>query len=71
MSAGTGLRHPYTHALYELTDDGHVRVTARDGRTGRFRPDGMWVDGELREADPHLCGWVAGPRVHNHRVGTV
>ena len=67
----SGLRHPYTQALYEHTDDGLVRVTATDGRTGRFRPDGAWVEGELREADPQLCGWVAGPRVHNHRVGNV
>ena len=66
-----GLRHPYTHALYELTDEDLVLVTAPDGRSGRFRPDGRWVEGELREADPHLCGWVAGPRVRNHRVGTV
>src|ERR1700737_2379378 len=30
-----GIRHPFTHALYELDSDGAVRVTL-DGRTGRF-----------------------------------
>jgi len=66
-----GIRHPYSHALYEPTEDDLVQVTAADGRTGRFRRDGVWIDGELREADPHLCGWIAGPRFENHRVGTV
>jgi hypothetical protein len=66
---GEGIRHPYTKALYEPGDDGLVRVTAPDGRSGRFRTDGRWVDGELREADPQLCGWVGGPRVANHRIG--
>lgn len=64
------VRHPYTRALYEDGGDGLIRVTTSDGRSGRFRPDGRWVDGELREADPQLCGWVGGPRVANHRVGT-
>ena len=24
--------------------------------------------GELRECDPQLCGWIAGPQVGNHRM---
>jgi hypothetical protein len=69
VTAGGGLTHPYTKALYEHAGDGLVRVTAADGRTGLFRADGRWVDGELRDADPQLCGWVGGPRVANHRIG--
>jgi hypothetical protein len=46
-----GLRHPFTGALYEPDGD-LVRVTAKDGRVGRFRADGRWVGGELRDADP-------------------
>ena len=65
-----GIRHPYTGVLYEPAAEGLVQVTATDGRTGRFRPDGRWVDGDLRDADPQLCGWIGGPRVANHRVGT-
>lgn len=51
-------RHPFTHALYELRDDGNVDVTDGD-RKGVFRPDGRWVEGTLRECDPQLCVWIA------------
>jgi hypothetical protein len=68
-----GLRHPFTHALYEKDEDaagptGLVRVTATDGAVGRFHADGRWASGELREADPQLCGWVAGPKLGSRRV---
>jgi hypothetical protein len=62
-----GIRHPFSRALYEQDGEGHVLVT--DGeRSGRFRADGSWVSGELREADPQMCGWVAGPIMGNHRL---
>ena len=57
-----GLRHPFGGALYALTDEGNVWVD-NEGRNGVFRPDGSWVEGELREADPQFCGWIAGDRV--------
>jgi hypothetical protein len=63
-----GLRHPFTRALYEQDGHGNVRVTTKDGRTGLFSPDGVWLDGELFEADPQLCGWIAGPKVAHHRI---
>jgi hypothetical protein len=51
-------RHPFTHALYEKQADGNVLVT--DGaKQGLFRPDGRWISGDLREADPQLCVWVS------------
>lgn len=62
-----GLRHPLTGAIYERDGD-DIRVTAADGRTGRFRRDGSWIEGELRECDAQACGWVGGPRVMNHRL---
>ena len=65
MSAG--LYHPFTRALYERHGDGEIKVT--DGeRVGVFTSDGRWISGELRECDPQLCNWVAGPQVLNHRV---
>ena len=64
-----GLRHPFTGALYEPDGD-LVRVTAKDGRVGRFRTDGRWVGGELRDADPQLCVWIGGPRFTSSRVGS-
>ena len=72
-----GVRHPFTHALYEQDGSGNVLVTEPgepgeangDGkRWGRFTRDGRWLEGELRECDPHLCGWVAGPLIANHRM---
>ncbi len=50
--------HPFTRALYERTAEGHVRVTD-GGKQGLFRHDGRWISGDVREADPQLCGWVA------------
>ncbi|HTO09710.1 MAG TPA: aromatic ring-hydroxylating dioxygenase subunit alpha [Myxococcota bacterium] len=55
------LRHPFTRALYETTGEGLVRVDDGAGHVGLFHPDGRWHSGVLREADPHLLGWVGGP----------
>jgi len=63
-----GLTHPFTRALYEQNGDGNIRVTLR-GRVGIFTVDGRWLSGELRECDPHMCGWIAGPQIASHRVG--
>jgi hypothetical protein len=63
-----GIRHPFTHALYELDGDGTVRVTLDDGSIGSFTSEGRWISGELREADPQLCGWVGGPRLQSSRT---
>jgi hypothetical protein len=62
-----GVRHPFTHALYELDGEGAIRVTL-DGSSGRFTVEGRRISGELREADPQLCGWVGGPRMHRSRT---
>ncbi len=56
-----GLRHPFSGALYTCMPDGRVRVEDGDKR-GLFHPDGRWIEGELLEADPQFCGWVAGDR---------
>ena len=56
-------RHALTGALYDVRDDGNVDVTSRAGVTGTFTPDGEWITGDLRHADPHLCGWLAGPQL--------
>lgn len=64
-----GIRHPFTRALYERDGDGNILVTDGD-RQGRFTDQGRWIEGELRECDPQLCGWVAGPQMANHRTST-
>lgn len=53
-------RHALTGAMYEARDDGRVYVEANDGAKGVFDARGTWISGELREADPHLCGWLGG-----------
>jgi hypothetical protein len=65
-----GMKHPFSRALYEQDGNGNVRVTL-DGNVGVFRPDGTWIEGEIFEADPQLCGWVAGPKVAHHRIQSV
>lgn len=70
-----GIRHPFTGALHEQDGSGNVRVTKQDRAAGRevvgvFTPGGRWISGELEEADPQLCGWVAGPVFGNHRLST-
>jgi hypothetical protein len=62
-----GIEHPFTRALYEQDGEGNIRVTDGD-RQGVFAADGRWLSGELRECDPQLCGWVAGPQIGNHRL---
>lgn len=63
-----GITHPFSGALYEQDGTGLVRVVERDGRVGVFTPDARWVSGAKLDIDPHLCGWVGGPRVVHHRL---
>ena len=62
-----GLKHPFTRALYEQDGEGNVRVT-HNGRVGVFRVDGTWIEGDIFEADPQMCGWIGGPKVAHHRI---
>ncbi len=57
------LRHALTHAVYVASANGTVEVESPDGRCGVFQYDGTWVKGELREADPQLLGFIAGPSI--------
>ena len=62
-----GLVHPFSKALYEQDGEGNVRVTMPDGRTARVHLDGSYIDGDVFDIDPQLCGWVGGPRAQ-HRL---
>jgi hypothetical protein len=55
-------RHPLSGAIYDVEADGLVRVDL-DGVVGWFTADGAWVRGELRQADAHLCLWLAGAQL--------
>jgi hypothetical protein len=59
------IKHPLSGAVYDLDADGMVRVVATDGRRGVFDPHGVWLSGELKQADPHLCLWIGGKNLPN------
>lgn len=51
--------HPLTRADYSAEGPNLVRVT--DGnRWGLFDRFGGWIEGELRQCDPHMCIWLTG-----------
>ena len=57
-----GMRHPLTDVVYELDDEGNIRLTDGD-RIGPFDRHGRWLAGDRIVPDPELCLWVgAGPR---------
>lgn len=62
-----GMIHPFTNALYEQDGNGNVRVALK-GKVGLFTADGRYIEGDIHEADPQLCGWVGGPKVAHHRI---
>jgi len=52
--------HPLSGATYDLQADGTVRVESPAGPIGIFDVHGRWQSGDLKQADPHLCLWIAG-----------
>jgi hypothetical protein len=58
------IKHPLSGAVYDLTDRGTILVQ-KDGATGEFTHDGVWIQGEIKQADPHLCLWIGGKQVPN------
>ena len=52
------MKHPATGDVY-TDENGNVRVES-NGKSGLFRRDGSWISGELRQADPMMCIWMAG-----------
>jgi len=57
------LRHPLNGWLYEDCGDGQVRVTTPKGVSGLFTARGKWLEGELTDANQHLCILVGGRKV--------
>ncbi len=53
------MRHPLSGVIYDIADDGTI-VLEKDGRTGRFTKQGHYLDGDIKTADPQLCGWIGG-----------
>lgn len=54
--------HPISGAVYEEIGDGLVRVEDKaKGKSGVFRFDGTWIEGDLTYADPHMLKYIGGP----------
>ena len=53
------IQHPLTRLKYERLDDGTVKVSDKNGRSGVFDRNGVWISGERKSADPLMCVWVA------------
>ena len=58
------IKHPLSGALYDLTERGTIEVT-KGTETGEFTAQGVWLGGEVRHADPHLCVWIGGKQLPN------
>ncbi len=58
------IKHPLSGSLYDLMDDGTVRVE-KHGEVGYFTAQGTWLHGAVRQADPHLCLWIGGKQLPN------
>jgi phenylpropionate dioxygenase-like ring-hydroxylating dioxygenase large terminal subunit len=56
----TRRQHPLSGAIYERVEDGVVRVTTPDGRSGLFDDGGVRLEGDLGQVDPHMCNWIGG-----------
>jgi phenylpropionate dioxygenase-like ring-hydroxylating dioxygenase large terminal subunit len=56
----TCLRHPLNGWLYEHVGDGVVQVTTPKGKSGKFTANADWIEGELTDANPHMCLWAGG-----------
>jgi len=53
------LTHPFDpESRYELLDDGTVKLTRAD-LLGIFTAQGVYLSGDIREADPQICNWVS------------
>lgn len=52
-------RHPISGCIYTVNPEGLVNVhDPRTGQFGVFDSNGVWVEGEIREADLQALGWV-------------
>jgi len=64
-----GITHPFSGLLYEQDGHGHIKVSGNN-KWGLFRLNGKWIEGEIFECDPQMCGWVGGPKFVNARLDT-
>jgi nitrite reductase/ring-hydroxylating ferredoxin subunit len=56
----TAYRHPITGDFYERLEEDRIRLTKKDGRNGIFDSNAEPLEGELENADQHICNWFGG-----------
>ena len=56
-------RHPMSGHIYERAGENLVHIIEESGNVSVFDESGNWIEGEMTQADPHLCMWVGGPQV--------
>jgi hypothetical protein len=61
------LRHALTRADYHAEGPNSVRVE-HQGKWGRFDRQGNWLEGEIRQCDPHLCIWITSQLVMEEHI---
>lgn len=55
----TSMKHPLTGFTYEVDATGLVRVSdPESGRFGLFDSDAVWVEGDIRDVDLQVVGWI-------------
>jgi hypothetical protein len=63
-------RHPSMKQDFQQLEDGTVRVTGDDGRSGIFQVDGRYISGDLTQASKHMLVWTGQPelpQLYNYR----
>jgi len=63
-------RHPSMKQFFQQLEDGTVRVTGDDGRSGIFHVDGRYISGDLTQASKHMLVWTGQPElpeIYNYR----
>ncbi len=62
----TAIRHPFTAMTYEVVGENCVRVL--DGnKSGLFDRSGVWIEGDIKSADPCVCRFVASGWIMSER----
>ena len=54
------VRHPLNGWVYEAQDDGLVKVTTPEGKSGTFNSNAEPIEGEVGDVNPHLVSWIGG-----------
>jgi len=67
----TSMKHPITGLMYEVDATGLVRVSDPDAaRYGLFTSDAVWVEGEIRDVDLQVVGWMGRTPEAKRRLAT-